>query len=91
IGLDQRALYVSATGDGWAAPQQPVDLNAMPNIAVCPTSATTAAIDGNPYQLELAISSNGSAVADLKITAIPTCAADDGYCATECGAVSGVH
>jgi hypothetical protein len=85
IGLDERTLYVTATGDGWAAPQQPVELNAMPNIAVCPTAATTAAINGNPYQLEVAITTNGSQVADLKIMAIPTCAADDTYCAQECG------
>jgi hypothetical protein len=88
IGLDERTLYVNATGDGWAAPQQPVELNAMPNVAVCPTSATTAAINGNPYQLEVAISSGGSQVADLKITAIPTCATDDTYCAQECGPTS---
>jgi len=85
IGLDERTLYVAATGDGWAAPQQPVDLNAMPNVAVCPTSATTAAVNGNPYQLEIAITNAGAQVADLKITAIPTCAADDTYCAQECG------
>lgn len=85
IGLDERTLYVAATGDGWAAPAQPVDLNAMPNIAVCPTSATTAAVNGNPYQLEIAIANGGSQVADLKITAIPTCATDDTYCAQECG------
>jgi len=85
IGLDERTLYVTATGDGWAAPQQPVDLNAMPNIAVCPTSATTAAINGNPYQLEIAITTGGSQVADLKIMAIPTCGTDDTYCAQECG------
>jgi len=88
IGLDERTLNVAATGDGWAAPHQPVDLNAMPNIAVCPTSATTAAIDGNSYQLELAISTSGSQVADLKIMAIPTCATDDTYCAQECGATA---
>ncbi|MEO6773531.1 MAG: hypothetical protein ABI467_10990 [Kofleriaceae bacterium] len=89
IGLDERTLYVTATGDGWAAPEQPVDLNAMPNVAVCPTSATTAAVEGNPYQLEVAISSNGSQVADLEITAIPTCAPDDTYCMTECGPSAG--
>ena len=85
IGLDERTLYVSATGDGWAAPQQPVDLNAMPNVAVCPTSATTAAINGNPYQLEVAITTGGMQVSDLEIMAIPTCAANDTYCAQECG------
>jgi hypothetical protein len=85
IGLDERALYVNATSDGWAAPQQPVDLSAMPNVAVCPTSATTAAIDGKPYQLELAISANGSQVADVKIMAIPTCGSSDTYCTSECG------
>jgi hypothetical protein len=85
IGLDERTLYVSATGDGWAAPEVPIQLDAAPNIAVCPTAATTAAIDGNPYQLELAITTHGAQVADVKIMAIPTCMDGDTYCAQECG------
>jgi hypothetical protein len=90
LGLDERTLYVDATGDGWAAPSQPASLSAMPNVAVCPTSATTAAVNGNPYQLELSIMLDGAQVADLEASVIPTCGADDGYCSTECGPSGGL-
>lgn len=90
LGLDQRALYVEATGDGWAAPESPASLSAMPNVAVCPTSATTAAVNGGTYQLELTINLGGNQVADLKASVIPTCGASDGYCSTDCGPQGGL-
>jgi hypothetical protein len=83
IGVDERTLYLTATGDGFAAPE--ASLSAMPNVAVCPTAATTAAIDGNPYQLEVAMTANDVPVADLKAMVVPTCDPSDGFCASECG------
>lgn len=90
LGLDQRALYVEATGDGWAAPSMPGSLSAMPNVAVCPTSATTAAVNGGTYQLELTINLDGNQVADLKASVIPTCGPNDSYCSSDCGPSGGL-
>ena len=85
LGLDERALFVERTGDGWAAPSEPVSLSAMPNVAVCPTAATAAAVNGNTYQLEVAIT-GGSGSATLTAMVVPTCPAGDSYCTSDCGA-----
>ncbi|MFT3699502.1 MAG: hypothetical protein QM831_40520 [Kofleriaceae bacterium] len=83
LGLDSRAMYMEPTGDGFSQPQN--SLAAMPNVAVCPTSATTAAVNGQPYQLELTASAMGTTIVDLKVMVTPACAADDSYCAQDCG------
>jgi hypothetical protein len=82
LGLDERALDLVASGDGYAQPLAPASLSAMPNVAVCPTSATTAAVVGNMYRLELSIGSQ-----TLTASVIPTCAPGDTYCLSDCGAM----
>jgi hypothetical protein len=84
IGLDQRAMNVTGTGDGWSAPDG--QFSSMPNVAVCPNSATGAAVFGQPYELEVALRVGDQTVADLKVMVTPTCAADDMYCQHDCGA-----
>jgi hypothetical protein len=84
LGLDERTMYLTKTGDGWSQPD--ASLSAAPNVAVCPNSATTAAVADNMYQLEIAlVDGDGAQVADVKANVIPTCDADDTYCAQECG------
>jgi hypothetical protein len=88
LGLDERSMYLTKTGDGWSQPE--ASLSAAPNVAVCPNSATTAAVAGNIYQLEIAlVDSSGAQVADVKANVIPTCDADDTYCTQECGPTQG--
>ena len=83
IGLDERALLLSTGADGWSQPSDP-PLSSMPNVAVCPSSAATRSVDGNPYMLEVTLRDGATTVATLTATVTPTCAAGDGYCHTEC-------
>ncbi|CAN5560131.1 hypothetical protein BH11MYX1_BH11MYX1_12910 [soil metagenome] len=84
IGVEQRALIVMGTGDGWSAPD--AQLSSMPNVAVCPNFATGTAVFGQPYELEVALRVGDQTVADLKAMVTPMCAADDMYCQNDCGA-----
>jgi hypothetical protein len=83
IGLDERALLLSTGSGGWSQPSDP-PLSSMPNVAVCPSSAATLSVDGNPYTLELTLRDGSTTVATLTATVTPTCAAGDGYCHTDC-------
>ena len=83
LGVDERTMYLSKTGDGWSQPD--ASLSAVPNVAVCPTSATAASVNNHPYELEIVIvDGDGKQVADVKASVIPTCATGDDYCVEEC-------
>jgi hypothetical protein len=83
IGLEQRPLLLERRTDGWAVPR--AGLDAMPNVAVCPSAAAAASIDGNPYQLEISLSTlDGAPIATRTIMVTPTCTS--AYCHADCAA-----
>ena len=82
IGLDERPLVLESIGGGWAQPEAPA-LSSMPNVAVCPTAATTTSIDGNPFTLELTLVAASTTIATLSATVTPSCGGDTS-CHSEC-------
>jgi hypothetical protein len=82
IGLDKRSLLLTTGGDGWARPSDP-PLSSMPNVAICPSAATSTPIDGNPFTLELTLVDGSTTVATLTATVTPACAGDT-YCHDDC-------
>jgi hypothetical protein len=57
-------------------------------VAVCPNSAATTNVDGNPFALEVRLTgSGGGTLAQLAVTATPTCDAADPECTAECAAL----
>lgn len=83
IGLEQRPVTLYRHSDGWATPPDPADLSDLPNVALCPSSATTM-IDGNPFKIEVKVI--GLTTADSPSTtviAIPSCNGSQ-YCVSEC-------
>ncbi len=80
IGLEQRPLLLERANNGWASPTE--GLSAMPNIAVCPSSVTTA-IDGHDFLLEVAL-----ATLDAKplvaTSAMITVTCPDNFCRNDC-------
>ncbi len=84
IGVEQRSMIVASTGDGWSQPDN--QLSSLPNIAVCPNYATGSSVSGAMYELEVALRVGDQMVADVKVMVTPTCAADDTYCQSDCGA-----
>lgn len=81
IALEQRPLLLERRSDGWAVPREGID--AMPNIAPCPSAAATSSIDGNPYLLEVALTTlDGAPIATRSVTITPTCA--DDFCRSNC-------
>lgn len=84
VGLEQRTMFVTSTGDGWSSPDE--QFSSMPNVAVCPNFATGSVVFGQAYELEVALRIGDQTVADLKAMVTPTCAAADAYCQHDCGA-----
>ncbi|NVB81538.1 MAG: hypothetical protein HOV81_24300 [Kofleriaceae bacterium] len=83
IGLEQRALLLEMHANGWAAPRQGLD--AMPNVAVCPSAAATQNIYGHPYLLEVALATmSGMPIVSASAMVTPTCATGDTYCQNDC-------
>lgn len=85
IGLEERPLLLDSHANGWAKPRPGLD--AMPNVAVCPSSAATTPIFNHLYQLEVALKTlDGAPVATASAMITPTCSASDGFCESDCGA-----
>jgi hypothetical protein len=83
IGLDQRPLLLEKRADGWAVPAQ--GLNAMPNVAACPSSAASTSVDGHPFLLEVSLATlDGAPIVTATAMVTPTCV--DTYCHTDCAA-----
>jgi hypothetical protein len=84
IGLEQRPLLLEKHANGWAKPREGLD--AMPNVAVCPSAATSTAVYDHEYLLEIALTTlDGAPVVSASAMVIPTCAANDGFCQGDCG------
>lgn len=83
LGLEQRPLILEQHGSGWVVPRQGLD--AMPNVAVCPSFIATTAINGHPYLLEVSLATiAGAPVGMASAMVTPTCAAGDTYCTNDC-------
>jgi hypothetical protein len=81
IGVEQRPLLLERHPEGWLSPR--AGLDAMPNVAVCPSAAAMVSIDGNLYTLEIELSSTtGAPLASLAATIQPTCSSE--FCRAEC-------
>lgn len=85
IGLEERPLLLEMRDDGWAVPRQGLD--ALPNVAVCPSAASTTAVYNHIYKLELTLSSNGTPVVTTSAMVTPSCNGDS-YCMQDCGGAS---
>jgi hypothetical protein len=60
-------------------------LDAMPNVAVCPSAAATTAIYNHEYKLEVALTTlDGAPVATVSAMITPSCTASDPYCQSDC-------
>lgn len=82
IGLEERSLLLDRRSDGWAVPRDGLD--SMPNVAVCPSSATTTAIYDRPFLLEVTLLSlSGAPIVTRKAQITPTCS--DEWCRGDCG------
>ena len=80
IGLEQRPLLLERRNDGWAMPIQ--GLAAMPNVAVCPSSVTTA-IDGHDFLLEVSLATlDGEPLVTTSAMITVTCG--DSFCRNDC-------
>jgi hypothetical protein len=85
IGLEQRPMLLEPAAGGYVMPRQGLD--AMPNVAVCPSAAATTSVDANPYRLELHLAtSEGETITDLAATVTPTCTSD--YCRSDCAPIA---
>ena len=81
LGLEQRPLLLDRGADGWARPRE--ELAAMPNVAVCPSSAATTTIFDHEYQVELSVETRaGVQLAQLTALVTPTCS--DDWCQSDC-------
>jgi hypothetical protein len=82
LGLEQRPLLLDKRSDGWAVPRHGLD--AMPNVAVCPTASATTAVFNHEYKLEVALTRlDGAPVASASAMVTPACT--DSYCESDCG------
>ncbi len=82
IGLEERPVTISSYGGDWAGPPASVGLSDLANVAVCPSSAVTTAVDAHPYQVEVRVTAAGVAIANATATITPTCS--DTYCHMDC-------
>ena len=84
LGLEQRPLLLDKRGDGWAVPR--AGLDAMPNVAVCPSAAASTPVYGREYKLEVSLTTlDEMPIATLTAMVTPTCPAGDSYCEGDCG------
>jgi hypothetical protein len=83
LGLEQRPLLLDKRADGWAVPRHGLD--AMPNVAVCPSAAASTAIYGREYKLEVALTTlDETPIVTVSAMVTPTCT--DAWCEGDCGA-----
>ncbi|HEY5924298.1 MAG TPA: hypothetical protein VIV11_21625 [Kofleriaceae bacterium] len=86
IGLEQRPLLLERHSNGWAKPRDGLD--AMPNVAVCPSAAATSSIFDHEYKLEVSLTTlDGAPILETSAMVTPTCPAGDMYCQNDCGAI----
>jgi len=84
IGLGQRPMILVRRADGFVVPR--AGLDAMPNVAVCPSAAATIDVFDNTYMLEVHLATSaGDTIADLSATIVPTCTS--AFCMSDCGPV----
>ena len=84
IGLEQRPLLLEQQSSGWASPR--TSLDAMPNVAVCPSSAATTNVYNHAYQLEVALATlDETPIVTATVMVVPTCNPSDGFCEDDCG------
>jgi hypothetical protein len=82
LGLEERPLLLDKRADGWAVPRHGLD--AMPNVAVCPSAAAATPIFNHEYKLEVTLSTlDGAPVATASAMITPTCT--DAWCEGDCG------
>jgi hypothetical protein len=86
IGLEERAIIIDDRGDGWAEPTEWDSLSGMANVAVCPSSAASTRVDGNPFVLEVRLTASGTLISERTVSVVPTCGSGDTYCHSDCGA-----
>lgn len=84
VGLEERPMTVRAEADGWAVPTHGDSISNLANVAVCPTSAASVSVDGNPFSLEVRLSQAGAVIAQTSVSIVPACATGDSYCHSEC-------
>ena len=83
LGLEERPLLLDERADGWAVP--PSTLDAMPNVAVCPSAAATSNVYDHEYRLELTLSKSGRQLASLSAMITPTCSQNAlAFCQSDC-------
>jgi hypothetical protein len=83
LGLEERPLLLERNAHGWAVPRATLD--AMPNVAVCPSAAASTPIFNHEYKLEVALATlGGEPITTATAMITPSCS--DAYCESDCAA-----
>ncbi len=80
LGQDIRQLELLPGDDGWARPE--TGFVPLINVPVCPSSAASGRIDGQPQRLQVELVADFDVVATLSMTVVPTCSLDG--CTMDC-------
>jgi len=86
--FERRPVTLQPAADGWLEPKNPAGLANFANVAACPIAALGQAVDGEPYQLTVAIEDQAGRQGQASATVVPTCAqsAAPATCQCLCGA-----
>lgn len=80
LGQDIRKLELLPGADGWARPEP--GFVPLINVPVCPASAASGRIDGQPQRLQVELAADSDVVTTLSMTVVPTCSEDG--CTMDC-------
>jgi hypothetical protein len=86
--FDRRPVTLQPAADGWLEPKNPAGLANFGNLPACPIAGLGQAVDGEPYQLIVAIEDLAGRQGQASATVVPSCdqAATPATCACLCGA-----
>ena len=75
VSLVQQPVMLVPDTDGWAVPDQPMNLFNWANLPACPAEMATQDIFDRPYVLRIAGADGAGATAEQKVSIVPSCEA----------------
>jgi len=86
LSVEQRPVQLTRGSGGWATPDDPSSLVNWANLPACPISSATRDLYDQPYVLRIAIEDEAGAMAEAKLSIVPTCESgpDGDLCRCQC-------
>ncbi|MBS1118575.1 MAG: uncharacterized protein H6Q90_803 [Deltaproteobacteria bacterium] len=73
LSVEQRPVQLKLGSDGWSSPDEPSSMVNWANLPACPIATATRDLYDQPYVLRIAVEDEAGAMAEAKLSIVPTC------------------